>query len=65
MKLGEPTRIKPKAGLSLRKENGQPLAAEGETVVVTSYWLRRLQDGDIEEIAAPEPAAETTTKAKG
>lgn len=58
MKLGESIRIKPKAGVQLRKENGQILAADGETVVATSYWLRRFKDGDIEEVTAPEPVAE-------
>jgi hypothetical protein len=65
MKLGESTRIKPKGGIKLRKENGQILATDGETVVVTSYWLRRFKDGDIEKVTAPVPVAETTTKAKG
>jgi len=50
MKLGEPTKIKPKDGLKLRKENGQFLAEGGETVIASSYWLRRLNDGDVEEV---------------
>jgi len=61
MKLGEPTKIKPKAGLKLRKENGQFLDEDGETVIASSYWLRRKNDGDVEEVAdedGQEPAAD-------
>lgn len=40
--------IRPVAGRKVRKQNGQVLAAEGEQVVWSSYWLRRQRDGDIE-----------------
>lgn len=68
MKLGEQAKIKPKAGIQLRKENGQILAADGETVTVTSYWLRRFKDGDIEAVSdapAAASAEQPTTKTKG
>ncbi|MEM1046482.1 MAG: DUF2635 domain-containing protein [Pseudomonadota bacterium] len=29
---------------------GKPLAPEGEDKVMTSYWRRRLRDGDVEEL---------------
>jgi len=61
MKLGQPVKLKPANGLTLRKENGQFLAEGGETVIASSYWLRRLNDGDVEEVAADvvqEPAAD-------
>jgi len=67
MKLGDQIRIKPASGIKLRKPDGQLLAAEGEIVVANSYWFRRLQDGDIEEIAdVQEPSVvQTDTKTKG
>lgn len=34
--------------LKVRKPDGGYLAAEGEALVLDSYWLRRLQDQDIE-----------------
>jgi hypothetical protein len=50
MILGLPVTLKPTAGRHLRKENGQILAVGGETVIATSYWLRRLNDGDVVEV---------------
>lgn len=48
--------IKPRAGLSVLKPNGKHLATTGETVQRTSYWVRRLREGDVELI--------TTTRSK-
>lgn len=48
--------IKPRAGLSVLKPNGEHLATTGETVQRTSYWVRRLREGDVELI--------TTTRSK-
>ncbi|WP_299733992.1 DUF2635 domain-containing protein [uncultured Endozoicomonas sp.] len=46
MKAGEQTCIlKPANGLKVRKINGQHLAAEGEPVRMSAYWLRRLKEG--------------------
>lgn len=59
MILGQPVNIKPAHGVHLRKEDGAILSAEGETVIASSYWLRRLDSGDIELIA---PAKPTKTK---
>lgn len=33
----------------------RPLSPEGQEIVVTSYWLRRLQDGDVVEVASQSP----------
>jgi len=33
-------------------DTGKPLAAEGEKKPKTSYWLRRLRDGDVVETKA-------------
>lgn len=37
------------AALKVRKPDGSPLAPEGEAVEINSYWLRRLEDGDVAE----------------
>lgn len=64
--------LKPKEGLTLRKPDGSKLAAEGERVPRTSFWLKRLADGDVlpvEEAQAAQadkedvkPAAKATKK---
>lgn len=64
--------LKPKEGLTLRKPDGSKLAAEGERVPRTSFWLKRLSDGDVlpvEEAQAAQadkedvkPAAKATNK---
>lgn len=43
-------------------ERGGYLAAEGREVEPDLYWLRRLQDGDVQETAAP-PEPEPTKPA--
>lgn len=60
----------PKAGVLVRHENGKQLAAVGEAVERTSYWLRRERDGDVtlsqvsptdaEPVPEPAPAKKTT-----
>lgn len=62
--------LKPKEGLTIRKPDGSKLAAEGERVPRTSFWLKRLADGDVlpvEEAQADKeddvkPAAKATKK---
>ncbi len=45
------------------------LPAEGDDVPVTSYWLRRIQDGDVvrvdSEPTGNEPIAPLTTRSSG
>ena len=54
--------IKPaKAGVNVLKPNGEHLAAEGETVQRTSYWVRRLSDKDV-EIVKPATVAKAAAK---
>lgn len=55
MILGQPVTLKPKDGIHLRKEDGSVLAVDGETVIATSYWLRRLDNGDVEIVAPKAP----------
>ncbi|MEW5727722.1 MAG: DUF2635 domain-containing protein [Pseudomonadota bacterium] len=37
--------------------DNQPLPAEGKTVTRDSYWIRRITDGDVIEIAAAKKKA--------
>jgi len=39
--------VKPAKGLTVLKPDGGKLAAEGETVTRNSFWIRRLNDGDV------------------
>lgn len=39
--------------LKVRKPAGGYLAAEGESLELTSYWRRRLRDGDVAISKAP------------
>lgn len=47
--------VRPVAGRRVRKLDGSLLAEQGESVVWTSYWLKRLRDGDVECVADAEP----------
>jgi hypothetical protein len=53
--------VKPLNGARVRKENGEVLAAEGETVERSAFWLRRIKDGDV-EIVAPAKSKKSTSK---
>lgn len=45
--------IKPKKGLTVKDpETLAPLKAAGENKPRNAYWLRRLQDGSVTEMAA-------------
>lgn len=54
----ETLRLAPAPGLTVPKPDGRPLAADGETVPRTSFWLRRLADGDV--VPVTDIPAETT-----
>lgn len=52
--------VTPKAGLLVRDPaTGEPLPEAGREVSQDLYWMRRLQDGDVEAdmSAPPKPAA--------
>ena len=51
--------MKPAPGLVNKKPDGSKLSAEGERVPRTSFWLKRLADGDVEHV---KPAAKATKK---
>lgn len=39
--------LKPKAGVRVRKPDGAYLDAAGEDLALTSFWLRRIAEGDL------------------
>jgi hypothetical protein len=43
--------IKPATGLRVRTPDGGLLPESGATVERSSYWIRRLDDGDVTEVA--------------
>lgn len=54
--------IKPaRAGLLVRKADGQRLSPEGETLPMSAWWHRRAAEGDV--IIADIPAASPQTRA--
>jgi len=59
MAVTENLYLKPAPGLVIKKPDGSKLAADGEKVPRTSFWLKRLADGDVNEA---KPAAKATKK---
>ncbi|MDA0148854.1 DUF2635 domain-containing protein [Vibrio sp. LaRot3] len=56
--------LKPNKGLKVRKPDGKPLAKDGEQVVRSAFWLRRLKDNDVVALKElPKPPA-TSIKSK-
>jgi hypothetical protein len=45
-------RIKPAEGLRVRKPCGKLLNESGETVVLTTFWQRRIDGGDVVDMGA-------------
>lgn len=51
-------RLQPaRPGLVVRGPDGAPLPAEGLLVTLTTFWARRLRDGDVVVADAPAGAA--------
>lgn len=46
--------LRPADGLQVRRPDGPPLAAEGQEILWSPYWERRLRDGDIVILQAGE-----------
>ncbi|MGO2354638.1 MAG: DUF2635 domain-containing protein [Marinomonas foliarum] len=55
-------KVKPKDGLQVRFENGQVMPSAGADVVLTSYYRRRLNDGDLVHVESKKAAATTAAK---
>lgn len=45
-------KVKPRAGAKVMKPDGTLLNPNGEEVEKTTYWVRRLRDGDVVEVNA-------------
>jgi hypothetical protein len=57
--------LKPAPGLIVRDpDTAKPLAAEGEIKPDTTYWRRRLRDGDVLPATVTEPAPTKGGKSK-
>ncbi len=63
--------LKPKGDVRVRKPDGTYLATEGEGLLLSAYWLRRIAEGDVAvsdldtpkaEVAPVESAAPKSTK---
>lgn len=55
----------PKKGVNVRREDtGAVIAATGETVPNSSYYRRRINDGDLVQGTAPVKKARKPAKAK-
>lgn len=48
--------IKPAPGMRVRTPRGDVLPAEGRSEELTTYWRRRIADGDV-EVSDPPPTA--------
>lgn len=59
-------KVAPIDGLQVRKEDGSIMPADGCEVSNTSYYRRRIKDGDLTvvEATAPEAATDTEVVAK-
>lgn len=55
--------LRPADGVKVRHPDGRQLAAEGERVTMSSFWQRRLDAGDVVDVAEAAPAA--TAKVAG
>jgi len=45
-------RVRPRPGFVVRDpETKQPVPAEGREVPASTYWMRRVKDGDLELVA--------------
>lgn len=49
--------VRAAAGRRVRKPDGTLLDEQGESVMWSSFWLRRLRDGDVEIVDDVEPEA--------
>lgn len=57
-------KVKPAPGLQVRKEDGTPLPAEETTVPNTTYYRRRLRDGDLIDLTKPAAKAKANAGAE-
>lgn len=59
MELGERARLKPAEGKTIiDPQTGRRMPAEGCEVVISVYWFRRVNEGDV-MVVSEEPEQET------
>ena len=63
--MSEQAFLRPAEGVKVRRPDGGHLAEKGETVTMTSYWQRRLADGDVVEVKAAGDSAAARTADTG
>lgn len=57
--------IRPRKGLRITDpESGQCLPEAGQLMPRSGFWLRRLDDGDVEQVAMPAVKAAAATEEK-
>lgn len=56
--------IKPKAGIIVRKPDGSILSPKGEVIKRTAYWVRRINDGDVEVVKIKDAAVNAVKENK-
>nr|WP_113865481.1 DUF2635 domain-containing protein [Brenneria salicis]NMN90530.1 uncharacterized protein DUF2635 [Brenneria salicis ATCC 15712 = DSM 30166]RBP64860.1 uncharacterized protein DUF2635 [Brenneria salicis ATCC 15712 = DSM 30166]RLM31579.1 hypothetical protein BHG07_04795 [Brenneria salicis ATCC 15712 = DSM 30166] len=56
--------LKPKGGVKVRKPAGTYLKDDGEDLPLSSYWLRRIAEGDLEVTDVVTVPATKSTKAE-
>jgi hypothetical protein len=63
----ETVKLKPKSGIKLKNpETRLELSAEGEDVVLSTFWRRRIMEGDVEIIESKkvDKTEQVVTKSK-
>lgn len=60
--MSQPVFLVPAEGLKVRHPLGGHLKAEGDFVVLDSYWHRRLADGSVTEGTPPKPTRQAAPK---
>lgn len=55
--MSEQKFLRPAAGVKVRRPDGGHLPEDGATIEMTSYWQRRLADGDVIQSKPAAPAA--------
>lgn len=61
MKNPEQTYLVPGEGLRVAKPEGGYLDPEGEAIVLTGYWRRRISCGDAVVVKKPKPSGSSSS----
>lgn len=61
--MSDEKKLKPAPGCNVRKPDRSHLAADGEAVEMSSYWHRRIADGDVIEVEVEKKPARSAASA--